>query len=45
METDTKRQIQKWELIGIAGAGAILHFAFEWSSGTRDAERSSRKEA
>lgn len=38
METDTKRQIRKWELIGIAvisGVGAVMHFAFEWSGELR----------
>jgi hypothetical protein len=38
METDVKRQIRKWELIGIAviaGVGAVLHFAFEWSGELR----------
>jgi hypothetical protein len=38
MDTDTKRQIRKWELIGIAviaGVGAVFHFAFEWSGELR----------
>ena len=33
-----KRQILKWELIGIAviaGVGAVMHFAFEWSGELR----------
>ena len=33
-----KGQIRKWELIGIgviAGVGAVLHFAFEWSGELR----------
>ena len=38
MDTDTKRQIRKWELIGIAviaSVGAVMHFAFEWSGELR----------
>jgi hypothetical protein len=33
-----KKQIRKWELIGIAviaGVGAVMHFAFEWSGELR----------
>ncbi len=38
MEAHTKRQIRKWELIGIAviaSLGAVMHFAFEWSGELR----------
>jgi len=38
MEAAIKRQIRKWELIGIAviaGVGAVMHFAFEWSGELR----------
>ena len=38
MEAATKIQIRKWELIGIAviaGVGAVMHFAFEWSGELR----------
>jgi len=33
-----KKQVRKWELIGIAviaGVGAVMHFAFEWSGELR----------